>query len=69
MDQMYQALKRLRRFAGAMAGECFKKPFATRDEADAHARRVRHYYGVRQSPYLCWCGHWHLCSKRGGRTE
>lgn len=64
MDQMYQALKTLRRFVGAREGDCLKKPYATRDEADALARHIGHYYGVRQSPYLCWCGHWHLSSER-----
>lgn len=65
MDQMYQSLKRLRRFIAARDGMCLKKPYATQDEAEALASHVRHYYGVRQLAYLCWCGQWHLTSKGG----
>jgi hypothetical protein len=65
MDQMYQSLKRLRRFIASRDGDCLKKPYATRAEAVAFARHVRLHKGIPSEIYQCWCGKWHLASKRG----
>lgn len=65
MDQMYQSLKRLRRFTAARDGDCLKKPYATEAEADAFARHILRRKGSRADVYQCWCGQWHLASKRG----
>lgn len=64
MDQMYTALKRLRGFLAARDGDCHKRPYPTREEAEEAARIILRSQGAQRYAYLCWCGLWHLTSQK-----
>jgi hypothetical protein len=59
---LYRGLAHLRQRLAAEGGECFKKPYDTRAEAEQFARSRERRHG-RQRAYICWCGYWHLTSQ------
>jgi hypothetical protein len=62
---MYDALKKLRQHLGAHDGACLKKPYNNREEAEEHAAYIhRKFHAPLQHAYRCWCGAWHLTTKR-----
>lgn len=63
MRVMYESLKDLRRKLVAHNGICYKKPYATRDEAKDFADRYKKNTGTKSYPYICWCGVWHLTTQ------
>ena len=64
MDQMYKVLKQLRHALAARDGECHKRPYRTREEAEDAARGILRSQGAQRYAYVCWCGLWHLTSSK-----